>query len=220
MKKDYLKGTDFVFYQDDELYKFNTDTYLLGTFLDFHKGKSVMDIGTNTGALLLYASLRHPKELIGVDINEKALKIARHNLEANGVKATLINSMIQELKHDQVDIIVCNPPFFKERDHRDNENYNLAMFEDSLPLDELFASFRRLLKDNGKVYLNYPSFRINELFKECERQRFRIEKLTYVFEKEKKESFRSLLILKKGIMRQVRVSKPLLLENGAVKDLI
>ena len=41
----------------------------------------VLDIGTNTGALLLYASKFKPKKLIGIDINEKALELAKEKYE-------------------------------------------------------------------------------------------------------------------------------------------
>ena len=75
-KTDYLRFIDYEFIQDDQLYKSNTDTAVFGMFLDMMKNKSVLDIGTNTGALLLYAHYHGAKYLYGVDIHKEALKIA------------------------------------------------------------------------------------------------------------------------------------------------
>ena len=77
---DYLPNHEEIkIYQDDEMFCINTDTMVLGEFLDIKKKDIVLDIGTNTGALLLYASKFKPKKLIGIDINEKALELAKEN---------------------------------------------------------------------------------------------------------------------------------------------
>ena len=55
----------------------NTDTQVLGEFLEVYKKDRVLDIGTNTGALLIYASLFNPTKLVGIDINDKALALAK-----------------------------------------------------------------------------------------------------------------------------------------------
>ena len=44
----------------------NTDTQVLGEFLNIYKQDVVLEIGTNTGALLLYASKFNPKKMIGI----------------------------------------------------------------------------------------------------------------------------------------------------------
>ena len=59
-KTDSLKYIDYEFIQDEDRYKVNTDTVCLGMFLDPLIGKTVLDIGTNTGALLLYAHTSIP----------------------------------------------------------------------------------------------------------------------------------------------------------------
>ena len=62
-KTDYLKFIDYEFDQQDCPYKVNTDTVVLGMFLDIMKNKTVLDIGCNTGALLLYAHHKGAKKL-------------------------------------------------------------------------------------------------------------------------------------------------------------
>ena len=63
IRLDYLPyAKDIKIYQDDEIFRINTDTHLLGKFIDIHRKDVVLDIGTNTGALMLYASLFDPKK--------------------------------------------------------------------------------------------------------------------------------------------------------------
>jgi len=108
MKKSepWLAGTDFVFHEPADCFHANSDTYLLGSFLRLKHNDTVLDIGTNTGALLLYASLFQPQKLIGVDINEKAIEQAAVNLKDNGVSAELFTMPVQQLNIPAVSAIV------------------------------------------------------------------------------------------------------------------
>ena len=94
-KTDYLKFIDYEFIQDDKLFKANTDTAFLGMFLDSMKNKSVLDIGTNTGALLLYAHYHGAKYLYGVDIHSRALKTAEKNLAKYSHKSSRPDESIE-----------------------------------------------------------------------------------------------------------------------------
>ena len=56
MKRDYLGGTGYTLEQKKEMYHFNSDTELLGRFVQVKKTDSVLDIGCASGALLLYCA--------------------------------------------------------------------------------------------------------------------------------------------------------------------
>ena len=87
IRLDYLPNREnYKIYQDDEMFCINTDTMVLGEFLEVYKKDVVLEIGTNTGALMLYASRFNPRRLVGIDINERALEIAEKNMELNNVK--------------------------------------------------------------------------------------------------------------------------------------
>ena len=77
---DYLKYIDLDIAQDDRMFRVNSDTTALGMSLDMMWGKSVLDIGTNNGALLLYAWKKKARRLIGVDIFPEALELAKENV--------------------------------------------------------------------------------------------------------------------------------------------
>ena len=63
IRLDFLPNKEEIkLYQDDEMFCINTDTQVLGEFLNIYKQDVVLEIGTNTGALLLYASKFNPKK--------------------------------------------------------------------------------------------------------------------------------------------------------------
>ncbi len=217
-RTDYLPGIDCGFIQDDSLYKVNTDTVALGMFLDPMIHKSVMDIGTNTGALLMYCRQKRAGRLIGVDIHQDALSIAEENLKACTDDYELICTRIQDLEHDPVDVIVCNPPFFEMNNVTEDEYLKEALFEQSLPPEELFQAFRRLLKDNGEIYLIYQADRWPELYELCLKYRLKIMKIQYVHDISSPHALRILLKLKIGKMSKLKVLKPVLIKAGKILE--
>ena len=65
IRKDFLPHhEELQVIQDDDMFLINSDTMVLGEFIDLKHKDNVCDFGTNQGALLLYASLFKPKRLI------------------------------------------------------------------------------------------------------------------------------------------------------------
>ncbi len=210
IQKDHLKGTDIVFYQDDKFFKVNTDTTLLGQYIKDLKGKSVLDIGTNTGALLLYAALKGPRSLTGVDVNERALELASYNLKENGIEAELYHSDISKFRHELFDVIICNPPY--HQDEKRKEHLDIAKSKGNMPIDVLFDAYRHLLKDNGTIYMIYPARSLYDIFRCCEHYRYKIYRMTIVYNKDK-EAIRTLLTLKRGITKEMMIEAPIIIEH-------
>ena len=76
---DFLPGSKYKIFQRKDMFRINTDTFALASFMMIKKGEIVLDIGTNNGALLIEASRFNPKLLIGVDIFHEATELARDN---------------------------------------------------------------------------------------------------------------------------------------------
>ena len=213
-KTDYLRFIDYEFTQDEQLFKSNTDTAVFGMFLDMMKNKSVLDIGTNTGALLLYAHYHGAKYLYGVDIHEEALKIAEENLKKYSDAFELYHSRVQDLNIDPVDVIICNPPFFEMNNVTDDRYFREAMFEESLPLNDLFVSVRKLMKDNGEVYLLYQADRFPEVYDMCKKYKLKIMKMQYIHDIHSKHALRIMLKMKIGPMSKLKVYEPVMIDRG------
>ncbi len=217
MKTDYLPGTEFTLIQREDMYHFNSDTVLLGRFMKAKQKDSVLDIGCASGALLLYASLHHPRLITGIDLFEEVLEQARLNLARNHVQAELVCTRLQDYRpEEQFDVIVCNPPYF------DTENEELismnpylasARHEANLTMDELFAGVRRLLKTNGHFYLVHRASRLNELHQISGKYGLQAVEMIPVYKNRTSVASGVLLEYCFGRKRQLRVGQPVYLND-------
>lgn len=215
--KDYLpKHKDIVMYQDDTMFRINTDTMVLGEFLDIKKTDTVLDMGTNNGALLIYASMHKPKKIIGLDINEEALILARKNLEINNINNyELINDDITTYSGEEVDVIICNPPYFKTNKEMlcENEYKQIAKHEVKLNLESLVSSIRRNLKNYGTLYFLFLSSRLQEVMNEFKKNKLRIKKMQFVYDVNKDYSNVVLIKAVKGGSMGMVVEKPIIIDR-------
>ena len=210
------KHPEIKVYQDSELFKINTDTEVLGEFLEVYREDTVLDMGTNTGALLLYANMFHPKKLIGLEINSKALELARKNMDENKVtNYELINDDIITYEGELVDVIICNPPYFKTKeDNKSNDKFkNLAKHESSLTLDLLVKSISRNLKDNGTVFFLYLTSRLDEVVLEFKKNNLTIKEMKFVYDINKEYSNVFMVRAVKNSDSGLVVDKPVIIKR-------
>ncbi len=210
------KHPEIKIYQDDDLFKINTDTEVLGEFINIYKEDVVLDMGTNTGALMLYANMFNPKKIIGLEINSKALELAKMNLDNNNVtNYELINDDIITYTNDLVDVIICNPPYFKTKeDNKSNDKYkNLAKHESSLTLDLLVKSISRNLKDNGTVFFLYLTSRLDEVVLEFKKNNLTIKEMKFVYDTNKEYSNVFMIRAVKNSTSGLVVDKPIIIKR-------
>lgn len=212
--KDYLKKTNLIIYQELSMYHFNSDTSLLGEFIEIGHHDSVLDIGCNNGALLLYASIHQPKKLVGVDIYEEVLDIAQMNMTTNKVNAELYCSKIQDFSYVQFDKIICNPPYFHSTNTKlmnENKYIRSARHEEFLPMDELFSSVNRLLKDNGRFYYVHRPFELNRIEESLIKNHLRIKKLQIYYDRNTEKARTICMEIVKGLTTEMSIEKPIYL---------
>jgi predicted RNA methylase len=78
----------------------------------------VIDLGTGTGRLAIGAALMGSKHVVGVDIDEDALALARLNAEEVGVGVEWIHSDIDKVR-GPYDSVIMNPPYGTRAVHAD-----------------------------------------------------------------------------------------------------
>ncbi len=209
---DYLPGTDIYFYQHPDMFHVNTDTMLLGQFMDVRHKDVVMDIGTNNGALLLYAMAKKPKAYIGVEIDSKACELARYNCnELHQLSATFYHEDILTLRHDPVSCIVCNPPYFKRHVANPvnrNEHLSRARHEMYLTLEDLIPKISSLLQERGRLYMIHRSERLIDLALLCRANHMEIKKLQFVYDESKTEANSVLIEAMKQGKAHCRILPP------------
>ncbi|WP_432765844.1 peptide chain release factor N(5)-glutamine methyltransferase [Mannheimia bovis] len=127
--------------------------------LEKQKNLQILDLGTGTGAIALAmaSELDDKADIIGVDFQPEAVKLAeenRQNLGLNNVRF-IQSDWFSAIKNQQFDLILSNPPYIDEND--ENLTVGDVRFE---PLTALVADHNGLsdlqkIIENAPLYLNH-----------------------------------------------------------------
>lgn len=204
---DYIHGTDVYLYQHRKMFRINTDTALLASFMQIHEQESVLDIGTNNGALLAVAKKAKPSYLYGVDIQPEAITLAKHNMKHHNIEnVQLLCGDICMIDVPKVDVIVCNPPYFKvsqdsQKAGKNNLNMSktlqIARHETYLTLEKLCARVSSLLHEQGRFYMVHRANRIAEIAYVLHTHRLEIRTMQFVYDEQKEDACSVLIEARK-----------------------
>ncbi len=124
--------------------------------------KKILDLCTGSGAIAIsLAKYIENSEITAVDINSKALSIAKKNAKTNEVEnqITFINSnLFEKVRKEKYDIIVSNPPYIK-RDIIKTLNKEVQN-EPIMALDGGYDGldfYRKIIKQSDE-YLKFKGF--------------------------------------------------------------
>ena len=142
--------------QDKTAMKVGTDGVLLAAWTPVnHNPFSVLDIGAGTGIIaLMLAQRTHAEQIDALEIDEEAYEQAVENFENSpwGDRLFCFHAGLDEFieePEDEYDLIVSNPPFYSENYKTENEQRDLARFQDAMPFEELIEAADLMLSENG-----------------------------------------------------------------------
>ena len=108
-----LLGQHFSFLTDSGVFSKKMIDYgsqVLLNAVSFEAGKTLLDLGCGYGPLgIALAKVQGVKPTM-VDVNNRALDLARKNAEKNGISATIFQSNVYEQVEGIFDYIITNPP--------------------------------------------------------------------------------------------------------------
>ncbi len=139
----------------------------------------VLDIGTGSGciALTIKKKLGHQVAVTGIDISEKALRIADKNSAGLGAEASFIQMdfLTDTSGLEPFDYIISNPPYVSRSDIPESMQEALryepkgALYPEGEDVDIFYMTIahrgRELLSAGGAVYVELNQFRAVEIEK-------------------------------------------------------
>lgn len=177
--------------QDNEMFHFSLDSVLLPNFITINKNtKKILDIGCGNAPIPLILSTKTDANIIGVEIQKDVYNLAKESVEYNKLsdKIEIINSDINEyyknIEVGSIDIITCNPPYFKyKKDSNINESEykTIARHEVALNLEQLLSISKILLKTNGIIGIVHRPERLVDIINEMKKNNIEPKKMQLVY---------------------------------------
>lgn len=161
-----MKMGKFEIETDDLVYIPSDDTFLLAKNLEIKEGQSVLEIGTGSGLVSMYASLL-TDDVTATDINYNALELAEKNFKLNNINTIKLEfgDLFEPVKDKKFDVILFNTPYLPT-DSEDiiNDDLNYA-FDGGLDgrkvIDRFINEVSNHLNDKGIVQIIQSSLSDN-----------------------------------------------------------
>ncbi len=188
-----IANEDVTILQRKDMFCISLDTILLINFIKIkNQTKTLIDFGTNNGAIAILLAKKYPIKIIGIEVQKEAISLALENVVKNNLakQVTIVHQDIKvyadENLNKKVDIIVCNPPFFPllEKTNLTLEPLKVAArHELYIDLAIIVESAAKLLKVKGKFFIIYPAFRLDQLLITLKQNNFSIKRMQMVYPK-------------------------------------
>lgn len=216
---DQLFADDIQIIQSKEVFSFSIDAVLLANFPKFPKKGSIVDLCAGNGAVGLFASRKTQADITQIEIQPRLADMGRRSILLNHLEEQLtmleldLKNASTVIKPDSVDLILCNPPYFKElAKSQKNPNTYLAIarHEIATSLEEVIHVSAKLLKTNGRLAMVHRPDRFLDILHAMELENIAPKRIQFVYPRVGKEA-NTLLIegIKQGKRDGFRVLPPL-----------
>ena len=160
MANNYFNFKQFTIFQDRSAFKVGTDGVLLGAVANVDGAGKILDIGSGTGLIAIMLAQRCYAEIVAIEPDTDSFTQTCDNVSnckwRNRIE--VVNTDIQNYDSatKKFDLIVTNPPYFKDSLKNPDPRKSSARHNDSLTSEELLTAANRLLEENGKLQLILP----------------------------------------------------------------
>ena len=190
--KNYLLNYDNMYIiQDTDMFNFSLDSVLLPNFVTINKKtKKILDIGSGNAPIPLILSTLTDAQIMAVEIQKDVYELGKESIKINKLENRIdfinadINELYKEIDTETVDIITCNPPYFKVNESsnlNDSEYKTIARHEIKLDLEKLFKIAKKLLKNKGNIAIVHRPERLSDIVSEMKKNNIEPKRIQFVY---------------------------------------
>ncbi|MBR2741062.1 MAG: methyltransferase [Oscillospiraceae bacterium] len=156
-------------------------SFMLAYFAQQKGSKKILELCSGAGTVSFW---NYDRGFIGrtvmVDLREDQLKLAERTAAEGGFDVTAVKADAAAYKSEErFDCVICNPPFFDEKDRSEDPDRNAVRHENGLSPDALFASAAMNLKQRGHLFICHVPDRLPDLFESLRKNGFEPKTLRF-----------------------------------------
>lgn len=205
--------------QNPQWFSFGIDAVLLSAFAKVRAGARVVDLCTGTGIVpLLLSAKAQPSSIVGIELQAEVAEMATRSVALNQLEAHIKilqgDAMQLEgiLPKASIDVVTCNPPYFKSQGGLVNANEikKMSRHEIALSMEGLMQSVSRLLKSGGHFYLVHRPDRLVDILFWARTMKLEPKRMRLVQPRSEAPANLVLLHFVKHGGHELKVDKPLI----------
>lgn len=228
---DILGYPNLKIYQNPLFFSFSLDSIVLANYSTIRlRDKKIVDFCTGNAVVPLILSQRCDKSIEGIEIQDQLYQLGCNSLALNSLEDRIhlfccdVKDFCNDASHfNQYDLVLCNPPYFKNYDESTkNISYEkmIARHEVLIDLDSICDSASKILKEHGNISIVHRTDRLMDAIISLKKYHLEPKRIKFVHETINKESFLVLIEAQKMGSSGLKVDKPLILyhEDGTMTD--
>jgi len=220
---DVLASRNIKIIQSSAVFSFSLDAVLLANFAQVKRHSRMVDLAAGNGAVGLFLARDTDQQVTMVELQPRLADMAKRSVALNQLQNVTVQvgdlaDATQMVAKDSVDIVTCNPPYFKVSSQSiTNPNDHLALARHELTTD--FATVARvsadLLKYQGKAFYVHRPERLAELLTTLTVVGLAPKRLQFIHPREDREANMVLIeAIKAGRPNGIRIMPPLIVHEA------
>ena len=201
VKNDLFDYKNRYIYQDKDGFKFSLDSILIAEYAHVKDNLKILDMCSGNAVIPLIISTKTKDNIVAFEIQKEIAALAKKSVELNGLDEQIkvinddVNNIAKYFNKEYFDIIVCNPPYFKNNSsiHNKEEIKAIARHEIKINLEQIFKISFDYLKNNGILYMSHRADRLDEIINIATKYNLNVKELILV---QTKNSDISMILVK------------------------
>jgi tRNA1(Val) A37 N6-methylase TrmN6 len=221
---DQIASNNVKIIQSRDVFSYSVDAVLLSRFPKLPQRGLIVDLCAGNGAVGLFASRNTKADIVAIEIQERLAEMATRSIRLNHLAQQMrvihddLSNALTHLVPSSVDLIFCNPPYFKLNDKsrtNESEHYLLARHELTTNLADVCKMSQQLLKTNGHLSMVHRPERFFEIIEIMRSYNLMPKRIQFVYPKANREA-NILLIdaIKDGKLGGEKFLPPLILHKA------
>lgn len=210
-------------YQETDWFSYSIDSILLANLVKPKKNEIILDLCTGNAIVPLYVSNLYNNQIYGIELQKQVYDLALKSITFNNLhnQIKLYNDDIENIKkyfkHESIDIITCNPPYFKKSDRNKynvNDIKSIARHEIKFNLETMCRSINYVMKNTGTFYMVHRPFRLDEIILILSKYNLTVKEVRFCHPRIGDNSNMMLLKIKKTNNKEMKILNPLVLHSN------